>query len=434
MIDALEADLRSAMHAGSADLELPDGMSRRAWTAGRRPRSGTAKRGLRSRLHRLRREINARYTRPQLGFAGAALVVVVVVIAAFALGGGSTNPLAKTKQTNALLSPTVPVRPGAGTSHQSHSIAGSSPATSSAGGTGGANGGNGRPGVPKAPSPVLAPQSRPLAASNGAATTTSGGGSTDSVTGNGDAAAFGPTTATPSIGNSGVTATRVVKTGSLSLTVKKGLVGQTISALTAKTTELGGYVSQSRTDDVDGAPAGSLTLRIPVNNFEDAVTAAAGLGHETSLSTNAHDVTGKFVDLNARLSALKRTRSTYLTILSRARTIGQTLSVQQRVNNIQQQIESRQGELKVLRNQSADGTLTVDVSEVGAAPAAVIHPHHRSGWSKAWHNSTSRFNRGIQAIIGGLGPLLLALILLALLYAIGRLILRRPSGRSNTSE
>jgi hypothetical protein len=222
---------------------------------------------------------------------------------------------------------------------------------------------------------------------------------------------------------SGVDATRVVKTGSLSLTVPKGEVATTITSLTKTTTSLGGYVSQSRTGDVGGVPTGSLTLRVPVERFEDAVTAAAGLGHETSLSTDAHDVTGKFVDLDARLSALKRTRSTYLTILSGARTIGQTLSVQQRVNDIQQQIESLQGELKVLRDQSADGTLSVSVTEPGVV-IATVH-HHRGGWSKAWHSSTGRFNRGIQTIIGDLGPLLLALILLGLAFLVARLNARR---------
>jgi hypothetical protein len=79
--------------------------------------------------------------------------------------------------------------------------------------------------------------------------------------------------------------------------------------------------------------------------------------------------------------------------------------------------------LKVLRNQSADGTLTVDVSSPGAVATTIKH-HHRSGWSTAWHDSTGRFNRGLQAIVGALGPLLLALIVLAVLYGIGRIVLR----------
>lgn len=393
MIDTLEAELRSAMDSGSEHLELPEGMAQRAWAAGRRPRA--PQRGARRRWHapRFMRRIVATYSRPQLAFAAAAVVIVAIVGTAFALGGSSA-PATKTAESGSAALTATQLRP------QSDGVASHGTASSTGGAGRSAPSSPGLPGeaghAPKSATDAPA-HAVPMPAPSAVVTANVGGG--------------------------GVTATRVVKTGSLSLSVKKGLVGATITKLTTLTTSLGGYVSQSRTDEVDGSPAGSLTLRIPVDRFENAVTAATALGHETSLSTNAHDVTGKFVDLQARLSALKRTRATYLTILSRARTIGQTLSVQQRVNDIQQQIEQRQGELKVLRNQSADGTLTVDVAEAGAAPAAVVH-HHRSGWSKAWHNSTGRFNRGIQAIIGGLGPLLLALLLLALVYVIGRIVLR----------
>jgi hypothetical protein len=224
-------------------------------------------------------------------------------------------------------------------------------------------------------------------------------------------------------GSSGVTATRVVKTGSIDLSIAKGQVGVAVTSLISMAKSLGGYVSSSHTDDVGGSPSGEVTLRMPVNKFDQAVTGAQRIGHQISLTTTSHDVTGRYVDLNARLSALQRTRSTYLTILSRASTVGQILSVQQRVDNTQSQIEQLQGELKVLRNQSADGTLTVDVAEAGSA--AVAQPHHRSGIGKAWHDSVSRFSRGVDAIVGALGPLLLALILLGLATLIIRLGIRR---------
>ena len=153
----------------------------------------------------------------------------------------------------------------------------------------------------------------------------------------------------------------------------------------ALTNAMGGYVSQSRTNSVLGAPTGELTLRMPVNQFDPAVSGAERLGHVVSLTTNAHDVTGQVVDLGARVVALEQTRATYLTILGRATTIGATLEVQQRVEDVQQQIEELQGELKVLRNQSADGTLTVDVAQVGdrlSLPCTT-----RGGIGKAWHTS-----------------------------------------------
>jgi Domain of unknown function (DUF4349) len=240
----------------------------------------------------------------------------------------------------------------------------------------------------------------------------------------GNAAGVGSSATTS--GGDGVTATRVVKTGSLALTVPRGQVEATVSKLVALTTSLGGYVSQSRTDNVTGSPEGDLTLRMPAGKFDTAVSGAEKLGKETSLTTDAHDVTGKFVDLNARLTALQHVRSTYLTILGRATTIGSTLEVQDRVDGVQSQIEQLQGEIKVLRNQSADGTLAVSVSQPGSHQAPAKH-HSASGIGKAWHNSIHRFSRGFDAIVGALGVVLLVLLVLAFLLMVavlGRRVVR----------
>jgi hypothetical protein len=239
--------------------------------------------------------------------------------------------------------------------------------------------------------------------STGEAATSSADIATSQLTGSGD----------------GLGATRVVKTGNVAIEVPKGHVQSTIEAVTKLPGQYGGYVSSSQTSSANSA-SGEITLRIPVDRFEQVVVAVEKLGHETSVSTNAEDVTGKFVDLKARAAALKRTRQTYLTILGRTSTIGQILSVQQRVNDVQSSIERLQGELKVLRNQSSDGTLTVDVSQAGTA-TTVKSQHKRTGLGLAWHNSVSRFLRGFDAIVGALGPLLLAAILLGLGYLIVRL-------------
>jgi hypothetical protein len=221
----------------------------------------------------------------------------------------------------------------------------------------------------------------------------------------------------------GVTATRVVKTGRLGLQVARNQVQPTISRLVALTTGLRGYVSTSTTSNELGSPTGEVTLRVPAAGFDTAVNDAEKLGHVQSLTTNATDVTGRYVDLGARLSALRRTRSTYLTILGGAHTIGATLSVQQRLDDVQQQIEELQGQLKVLANQSTDGTLTVDVTTPGV-PVQHLARHHRSGLSAAWHRSISRFERGGDAIVGALGPLLLAVLILGVLAGIAALAYR----------
>jgi hypothetical protein len=221
-----------------------------------------------------------------------------------------------------------------------------------------------------------------------------------------------------SFAGSSLAATRVVRTGQLALVVP--VVMTAMHRLTSLATSAGGYVQSSDTTTTGGAPQGDITLRVPAGDFDTAVAEAQRLGRTTSLTTSADDVTGRYVDLVARAAALRQTRATYLTILSRAQTIGATLSVQQRVDDVQQQLDQIEGQRKVLAAQSADATLSVSLSQKGHVVPPPTHPV-TTGIGAAWHRSVHRFSAGIDAIVGVLGPLLLALLLIAVLGGIGLL-------------
>jgi hypothetical protein len=133
-------------------------------------------------------------------------------------------------------------------------------------------------------------------------------------------------------------------------------------------------------------------------------------------------VTSEYVDVKARITALEATRDSFLDLLSRAKTIGDTLAVQQHVTTVQTQIEELQGQLQVLRDQSEMSTLTVTVDQ---HPTAAPRTHHRSGLSAALHRSIDRFLNGVEVIIGALGPLLLIALLLAVGWVTARLAYRR---------
>jgi hypothetical protein len=137
-----------------------------------------------------------------------------------------------------------------------------------------------------------------------------------------------------------------------------------------------------------------------------------------SLQTSGQDVTAQYTDLQARIKALTATRETFLTILSKARTIGETLAVQQHITDVQTQIDQLTGQLKVLADQSAMAALTVTVDQVARPVAATTH--HRSGIAKAVDRSVGRFVRGVEAIIGAIGPILLAVLVVALVWVAAR--------------
>ena len=78
----------------------------------------------------------------------------------------------------------------------------------------------------------------------------------------------------------------------------------------------GGYVSSQQRQPRRQEPIRrGHCSGFPWPTSQDAIAAARSSGKSVSLTTSADDVTGKYVDLTARLHALERTRSTYLTIL-----------------------------------------------------------------------------------------------------------------------
>jgi hypothetical protein len=162
-----------------------------------------------------------------------------------------------------------------------------------------------------------------------------------------------------------------------------------------------------------------------VANFGAVLKATEALGKPSAVTTKATDVTSQYVDLQSRITALQASRQQYLTIMTKASSVGDVLAVQAQLDSLQSQIEQLQGQLAVLDSETSYSTLTTSLSEPG--------PHHRhpvvapseSGALKAWHDSVHGFAVGVDGIIRIAGPALFALLCLAVLIFGGRLTWRR---------
>ena len=106
----------------------------------------------------------------------------------------------------------------------------------------------------------------------------------------------------------------------------------------------------------------SLTLKIPAARFEAFIDAAKALGSYTSESTSAVDVTMQYVDLEARLQANKEVEKRLLTHLERAENVEGIVQVEKELTRVRESIESLTAQFKVLRDQVAFSTLTLDLS------------------------------------------------------------------------
>jgi hypothetical protein len=251
-------------------------------------------------------------------------------------------------------------------------------------------------------------------------------------------------TSSKTIGKSGVNASeaslvtslRVEEVGTIQLTVGGQKFQSTLTQLTDFATTDGGFVASTQshigTKASHSFSTGTIVLQVPEHNFTMLVDQVRHAGFATSVVTSANDVTGQYVDLQARISALQVSRTQYLKIMSRTNSIGGILSVQEQLDSIQSQIEQYQAQLNLLNSETTYATLTVSLSESGHQ--VIVHKQPATGVDKAWHESLHGFAAGFEWLIRIAGPLLFALLVLAALLALGRLMWRateRRRGRIN---
>jgi hypothetical protein len=166
----------------------------------------------------------------------------------------------------------------------------------------------------------------------------------------------------------------------------------------------------------NSSATGTIVLEVPQSTFTLLVAQVQGVGHATSVNTSSDNVTAQYVDLQSRITALNVSLRQYFAIMTRATTIPAILAVQNQINNIQNQIQQNEGQLKTLNNLTTYSDLTVYVSATGHHAAS----GPRTGFSKAWHDSVSGFVAGFQWLIRLAGPLLFAVVMLGVLYALVR--------------
>jgi len=249
-----------------------------------------------------------------------------------------------------------------------------------------------------------------------------------SAAGSSDTATNGPaqpaSTVPPVVAGAGVSP-EIEETGQVALGVGSGRLGVVLTQLTNIAVARGGFVASTQTQaggGGSGVPSGSITLEVPEASFAMTVTQAQTMGKVTSLSTRGTDVTGQYIDLQARIAALEASRQQYLTILAKATTIGDILAVQSQLDTLQSELEQLQGQLQVLTSLTTYATLVVSVTEATSGHHVVTGAP--SGLARAWHQTVSGFVDGFEDLVRVAGPALFALLCVAGAALVGRMAWR----------
>ncbi len=255
-------------------------------------------------------------------------------------------------------------------------------------------------------------------------------GAHSNVTGSADSSGVS-LTSTKSATQSTTSSTKIESTGRVNLSVAKGDINSALARLTRLVTSEDGSVVSSQNQAANAANGNfayvTVVLQVPQAKFAALVSGAQRVGKVGQVTTSSVNVTGQYVNLQARISALDVARRQYLAIMTRATTISDVLAVQARVNSLQSQIEQLQGQLNLLSHETTYANLTVNVSERGNHAAA---RHSPNGVSRAFHGAVHGFVAGVEWVIRSSGPALFALLCLGVLWLLGRGVWRTARRRS----
>jgi hypothetical protein len=187
---------------------------------------------------------------------------------------------------------------------------------------------------------------------------------------------------------SGAEERMIIRNGDMSLVVKD--VVEVRDEIAQIAIGNGGYVVSSWVMGEEEGMRGSISIRVPDEDFEQVLTEIRDLAVRVeSESTNSRDVTEEYIDLEARLKNAEATESQYLALLDRADDVEDILKIYDSLSRVRREIEQIKGQMTYLERTSSMSLITAFLQ-----PVVSEKPFVPTGW-----NFLEVFTSAIRGIV-----------------------------------
>jgi hypothetical protein len=203
----------------------------------------------------------------------------------------------------------------------------------------------------------------------------------------------------------------VIKNAALTIVVDDP--SQTVDAISRMAEELGGYVvsadlSYTETDSGAEIPRGSITMRVPAEQLNEALKRIEAESGRDPLDKNitSQDVTSEYTDLQSRLRNLEAAEAQLTEIMGSATRTEDVLNVYSQLTQVRGEIEVIKGQMQYYEQSAALSSISTEI-----LANAAVQPLSIGGWEPA---GVAR--NAVQALIGGVKFVANAAIWLVLFF------------------
>lgn len=134
-----------------------------------------------------------------------------------------------------------------------------------------------------------------------------------------------------------------------------------ISSIQKEVSDAKGYISSLRENINESSKSASIVIRIPTESYNSVKEEISKLGKVTYSNHSVVDVTGNYIDVEARLQTLRAQKTALDAMLEKATDVSTMLQIQKEIANVNYQIESYQKQLNSYDNRIAYSTVNLDV-------------------------------------------------------------------------
>jgi hypothetical protein len=163
-------------------------------------------------------------------------------------------------------------------------------------------------------------------------------------------------------------------------------IDKTKSQITAAVTANKGYVSSDQENKMHDKRQYTLVVRVPAGKFDAFLASATkDILYFDRKQINVKDVTAEYFDSEARLKAKKEIEAKYLQLLSRTSNVKDILEIEKELGAVRIEIESAEGQLKLLSDEIQYSTLEISFYKISSAPSLFSY-RIKSAFVTGWEN------------------------------------------------
>ncbi|OMI86103.1 hypothetical protein BSZ07_29740 [Streptomyces sp. M1013] len=209
----------------------------------------------------------------------------------------------------------------------------------------------------------------------------------------------------------------IIRTVSLSVQVKD--TPKALDAARTATENAGGYVGdESTTRDAKGRERTEVTLRVPVERYEDVLDELEGAGKLLRRDAKAEDVTDQVVDVDSRVKSQRASVARVRELMDRATKLSDVVTLEGELSTRQAELEALLARQAALKDRTSLATITLSLSETPVRHGEKKEdddPGFLDALAGGWDAFVAML-RWVAVVLGAVLPFAAVAALLALLW------------------